>query len=299
VSDEPRWPFVRSGPPLPVQGGIRARSKRGAFARSWWARRWLAVLEALQVGGRLSRGRSYARRGQVIEIAIDEGLVGARVQGSRPEPYEVTMRVTALSRESWQRLARVLADEAVFLAKLLAGEMPADIEAAFAKAGLSLFPSRLSELQASCSCPDWSNPCKHIAAVYYLLGEEFDRDPFLAFKLRGTTRDELLRMVEQVGDQPPSRRTRRRGPAGKKRAAPAATSSFWRAGEVPADLVREPVRPAHAGALLTRLGPFPFWRGAETLPDALLPVYGGASAAALELLAELTAPAKDDREPHR
>jgi uncharacterized Zn finger protein len=296
MSDEPRWPFVRSGPPLPVQGGIRARSKRGSFARSWWARRWLAVLEALQVGGRLSRGRSYARRGQVMEIAIDEGLVRSRVQGSRPEPYEVTMRVTPLSRESWQRLARVLADEAVFLAKLLAGEMPPDIEAAFAKAGLSLFPSRLSELQASCSCPDWANPCKHIAAVYYLLGEEFDRDPFLAFKLRGTTRDQLLRMVEQVGDQPPARRPRRRGPAGKKRAAPPATSSFWRAGEVPADLVREPVAPAHAGALLTRLGPFPFWRGAETLPDALLPVYGQASAGAMELLAALAPPAKDDGE---
>jgi uncharacterized Zn finger protein len=298
VSDEPRWPFVRSGPPLPVAGGIRARSKRGSFVRNWWARRWLAVLEALQVGGRLSRGRSYARRGQVIEIAIEEGLVRARVQGSRPEPYEVTMRVTPLSRASWQKVARVLGGEAVFLAKLLAGEMPPDIEAAFAKAALSLFPSRLSELQTSCSCPDWSNPCKHIAAVYYLLGEEFDRDPFLVFKLRGITRDELLRMVEDVGEDARPRGARRRGAAGRKRAARATAASFWRPGELPPDLVHEPVAPAHAGALLTRLGPFPFWRGTEALPDALLPVYGNASAAALELLADLT-PDKDEGEPKR
>jgi uncharacterized Zn finger protein len=294
VSDEPRWPFVRSGPPLPVSGGIRARSKRGSFVRNWWARRWLAVLEALQVGGRLSRGRSYARRGQVIDLAIEPGLVRARVQGSRPEAYEVALRVTPLSRAQWQRVAAVLGGEAVFLAKLLAGEMPPDIEAAFAKAALSLFPSRISELQTSCSCPDWSNPCKHIAAVYYLLGEEFDRDPFLVFKLRGVTRDELLHMVEGASDQGRPRAGRRREGAGRrKRAAPSTAAGFWRPGELPPDLLHEPVAPAHAGALLTRLGPFPFWRGTEALQDALLPVYGNASAAALELLAALAPPGGD------
>jgi uncharacterized Zn finger protein len=268
-----------------VKDGIRAHSRRGAFGRSWWARRWLAVLEALQVGGRLSRGRAYARRGQVMDVAIEEGLVRARVQGSRPEPYEVSIRVTPLPPAAWARLAEVLSGEAAFLAKLLAGEMPADIETAFGKASLSLFPERLSELQTSCSCPDWSNPCKHIAAVYYLLGEEFDRDPFLIFRLRGITRDELLRLVEAAGE--PRRPKAPREGARREESpapAPASTATFWRAGELPPDPAPEPTEP---GALLVRLGPFPFWRGSEPLPGALLPVYAAASALAMELLAAL------------
>jgi uncharacterized Zn finger protein len=297
-----RGRFPRSGPPRPVKDGIRAHSKRGAFARSWWARRWIGVLEALKVGGRLSRGRSYARRGQVMDITIEEGLVRARVQGSRAEPYDVAIRVTPLSRPAWRRLTEVLRSEAVFLAKLLAGEMPPDIEDAFAKAHLSLFPTRLSELQTSCSCPDWSNPCKHIAAVYYLLGEEFDRDPFLIFRLRGITREELLRMVEEEsGRAGKSKRPRKAATEGanEKPDEPAAapTSTFWRAGELPPDLVPEPSDPAQAGALLTRLGPFPFWRGQKPLPDALLPAYGRAAAMALEILADLRSPGAAPRDP--
>lgn len=292
MSDDWGWRFPRSGPPRPVKDGIRARSKRGAFARSWWARRWLEALTALEIGGRLSRGRAYARRGQVMDIAMGEGPVRARVQGSREEPYQVEIRVAPLSRAAWRRVAAVLSKEAVFLAKLLAGEMPAEIESAFAKAGVSLFPTRRSELQTSCTCPDLANPCKHVAAVYYLLGEEFDRDPFLLFQLRGLTRDELLGMVEQVEDSPadtggePPPAIRRRTPP-----VPAPNSRFWRAGEQPPDTVPEPPGPDHVGALLARLGPFPFWRGRQPLPDALLPLYEAASASALALLAELTPPA--------
>jgi uncharacterized Zn finger protein len=278
-----------------VNDGIRARSKRGGFARSWWARRWLAVLEALQVGGRLARGRSYARRGQVMDIEIAEGLVLARVQGSREEPYDVVLRVARLLPAEWSRLAEVLAGEAVFLARLLAGQMPEDIETAFAAAGLSLFPSRLSELETSCSCPDVSNPCKHIAAVYYLLGEEFERDPFLIFRLRGITRDELMRAIDAIEEASRRRarvRARRSVPpaARKKSVSRRKAASFWHPRELPPDLLPEPEPPEQASALLARLGPFPFWRGREPLPDALRPAYERAAAAAVELLAALSSP---------
>ena len=295
MSDDFRGPFPRSGPPRKVKGGIRARSKRGAFARTWWARRWLAVLESLHLGGRLARGRAYARRGQVIDLSIEEGLVRARVQGSRKEPYVVTIRVTPLSSDQWRSLAEVLGREVVFLARLLAGEMPTDIERAFDQAGLSLFPSRIGELATSCSCPDSSNPCKHIAAVYYLLGEEFDRDPFLIFRLRGMAREELLRVLEDMeGTVSPA--DREGGAAGDavERSADASTHltppnvSFWRAGAVPEDVFPEPTKGQHPGALLLRLGAFPFWRGPKPLPDALLPVYERAATAALEVLADLT-----------
>lgn len=296
MSDDFRGGFPRSGPPRKVKGGIRARSKRGAFARNWWARRWLAVLESLQVGGRLARGRAYARSGQVMDLSIEEGLVRARVQGSRQDPYAVTIRVTPLSGDEWRSLAAVLAREVVFLAGLLAGEMPPDIERAFDQAGLSLFPSRIGELATSCSCPDLSNPCKHIAAVYYLLGEEFDRDPFLSFRLRGMTREELLRVLEEMEEA--AHPTAREGDATEgdagDRSADASThvaqphASFWRAGAVPEDVFPERITGRHPEGLLLRLGAFPFWRGPEPLPDALLPVYERAATAALEVLADLT-----------
>ena len=290
MSDDFGGRFPRSGPPRKVKGGIRARSRRGAFAKSWWARRWLAVLEALQLGGRLARGRAYARAGQVMDLSIESGLVTARVQGSREEPYDVVMRVTPLSSDEWRRVAAVLGREVAFVARLLAGEMPTDIERAFEKARLSLFPTRIRQLATSCSCPDVSNPCKHVAAVHYLLGEEFDRDPFLIFRLRGMTREELLRTLEEQDDPAHSDRERDTTVDGSN-ASPDSdqrNASFWRAGALPEDAFPQPADGQHAGALLLRLGPFPFWRGPEPLPEALVPVYERAAAAALEVLADLT-----------
>jgi len=249
----------------------------------------------LQVGGRLERGRSYARKGQVMDLTIGEGLVRARVQGSRPKPYDVTIHVEQLSPAEWLRVAKVLAREVVFLARLLAGEMPTDIEGAFEKARVSLFPTRMRDLTTHCSCPDASNPCKHIAAVYYLLGEEFDRDPFLIFRLRGMTREELLRVLEEMeaAAHPPVRQDPTEGTPtepGVDASSPVAepNASFWRAAAIPEDVFPERLASGKAGALLLRLGGFPFWRGPEPLPDALLPVYERAAAAALEVLADLT-----------
>lgn len=176
-------------PPIDVRGGIRARSRRGAFGSSWWAGRWLEVLEGFDLGSRLSRGRSYARRGQVLSIDVEIGTVTARVQGSRPRPYLVTITTATLDAEDWDRLTVALTERLSLMAELLAGRMPDDIEDVFDEAGVSLFPSRRSDLETHCTCPDQANPCKHVAAVYFLLGEEFDRDPFLVFRLRGADRE--------------------------------------------------------------------------------------------------------------
>ena len=184
------FPYFKPSTPRTTIGGIKAQSKQGSFGRSWWAKRWIAVLDGFQIGARLARGRSYARRGQVLDIQVATGLITAKVQGSRPRPYAVEIKVKTLSNADGAKLGKALAKQALFAAKLLAGEMPQDIEQAFTGVGLSLFPVRLGDLKTQCSCPDWSNPCKHIAAVYYLMGEEFDRDPFLIFKLRGVDREQ-------------------------------------------------------------------------------------------------------------
>lgn len=241
------------------------------------------MLEGFNLGARLQRGRSYARRGQVLSIAIEAGSVAAEVQGSRPKPYQVRIEVKPIAKPEWRKLAKVVSGQAIFAAKLLGGEMPQDIEKAFESAGLSLFPQRYNDLKTDCSCPDWSNPCKHIAAVYYLLGEEFDRDPFLIFQLRGMGREEFLGTLgESAAESAP----------GKVEVLPPEplpneAEAFWKVGELPEHLLGEVEVKLARAALLRRLGKFPFWRGRETAVDALEPVYLAAAARTGEIISGL------------
>ncbi|GLW20243.1 hypothetical protein DI270_030075 [Microbispora triticiradicis] len=186
--------------PIRVDGGIRARSKRGSIGEQWWSRRFVDVLELICDAGRLSRGRAYARRGQVLDLDLGPGLVKARVQGSRPEPYDVRVRITAYGADDWAELTGALGARAVHRAKLLAGEMPPEIEDVFEQCGLPLFPGERG-LDMECSCPDWGFPCKHLSAVLYLLAEAFDADPFLVLAWRGMARDTLLDALRHTGGQ--------------------------------------------------------------------------------------------------
>lgn len=273
--------------PKAVKGGIKAESQRGGFGKSWWAKRWIAVLESFNIGARLGRGRSYARRGQVSSIDIKKGVVEAKVQGSKAKPYSVTIKISPLSRTDWDKLGQALSTQALFAAKLLAGEMPQDIEEAFQKAGLSLFPRKLQDLSTDCSCPDWSNPCKHIAAVYYLLGEEFDRDPFLIFRLRGMEREEFLNSLtgidveesEESGPAEPSVESKggsepKRGKATIDESKPAPRSKTGRKRSVAE--AHEPVQPALDQRSRPTEKPQPlsveasrFWNGTD-LPEDFL-----------------------------
>jgi uncharacterized Zn finger protein len=261
----------------------------GSFGESWWAKRWIAVLESFNIGARLDRGRSYARRGQVISIEVDKGMVNAKVQGSRPRPYDVIIKVKTLSKVEWKKLAGVLGQEAFFAAKLLAGEMPRNIEEVFQAAGLSLFPGKTKDLQTECSCPDWSNPCKHIAAVFYLLGEEFDRDPFLIFKMRGISREEL---IARIGNKAPAKEKSRQAKASPKpegkptmdlERLPADAAKFWGEDIRPKDLLGEVRVPPVAAALVKRVGKFPFWRGEEKFLESMERTYESASPVGMDV----------------
>jgi uncharacterized Zn finger protein len=287
----------RRSRPRAARGGIKSQSERGSFGESWWAKRWISVLESFNIGGRLQRGRSYARSGQVLSIAIQKGRVLARVQGSRPKPYDISIKVKTLSPAQWRRVVKLLAGQAMYTAALLAGEMPHEIEHAFKEAGVSLFPSRAGDLKTSCSCPDWANPCKHIAAVYYLLGEEFDRDPFLIFKLRGMTRDELVAALSggrrpQAGEGrgKRGRRAARRGLPTEGRAPEPRQPlghdphRFFAGGDFPQQPPHEVQSPPVPAPLLNRLGSFPLWRGEERFLDALAPLYTAAASRGLDVL---------------
>jgi uncharacterized Zn finger protein len=282
-------PWYREFPPsktIAAKGGIKARSRRGAFATSWWGRRWLDVLETLNLGGRLQRARAYARKGQVLNIDIEPGSVHADVQGSRPKPYRISIGVKQLATNETQRLAAELAKSPYFLAKLMTREMPQDIETLFDTARVSLFPSRASELRTDCSCPDWSNPCKHIAAVYYLLGEEFDRDPFLIFRLRGLDTTAMLATIGTAEIEPESR-SDVQPEVGAWMLVPGQTApeSFWEGSRPEVDLTASAISDQTAAPLLRRLGNLPFWRGQHPLLDTLEPTYAAAANTALQILA--------------
>jgi len=177
----------------PVQGGIQINSPRGAaVARTWWSQRFIGVLEQIGVGGRLSRGRSYARTGQIVSMEVEVGAVRAEVQGSRPRPYRARIGIPAFGKAEWGAVCQALADDASFAAALLNGQMPREIESVFAGLGLALFPASSRELAMDCSCPDHEVPCKHLAAVCYVLAEQFDADPFEILALRGRDREALL-----------------------------------------------------------------------------------------------------------
>lgn len=272
----------RYRPTIKAKGGIKAQSRRGSFGETWWGKRWVVTLEGFNIGARLTRGRSYARSGQVLSIDIAKGEIKSKVQGSSPTPYKITIKLKQIESKNWQKLAEALASQAIFAAKLMAGEMPQDIEQAFKDNGLSLFPEKLRDLETNCSCPDWSNPCKHIAAVYYLLGEEFDRDPFLLFKLRGLTREELIEALGQAGGATAA------GETAAEMALPpepltADAESFWKGLDLPENLVGEVRSPPVNAALPKRLGNFPFWRGEENFGDVMNSLYSRASLHGLDV----------------
>lgn len=270
------WWYFEPSVPRKVAGGIKAQSKRGSFGTTWWGKRWIEVLEGFDIGARLGRGRSYARSGQVLSIDIEPGVVTARVQGSRPTPYKVTIKMDAYKKGKWEKIQETLRNTPFFAARLLAGDMPPDLEHVLSESGLSLFPERSIDLDTDCSCPDWSNPCKHIAAVYYLLAEEFNRDPFLLFLLRGKSRDELL--LQTLGA--PKKKKNKDISTSKGIISPEPVipdARFWEEKPLPEDFFSSVRIPPVSATLPRRLGNFPFWRAEKPFLETLETIYKSAS----------------------
>jgi uncharacterized Zn finger protein len=243
-----RWP--QASRPRRTEGGIKARSKRGAIGEQWWSRRFIDVLESFGMQSRLARGRNYARTGQVLGFEISPGYATAQVQGSRARPYRVRIRLLPLTKPQWRRVEQALAAQALFRAKLLAGEMPREIEEVFADCGTPLFPRSARDMEMSCSCPDWEVPCKHLAAVCYVLAEAFDLDPFAILAWRGQGKDDLLAALRGLTAGPP----REHPPVidVADRPLTECLADFWSAGLSPARLRVLPPAPATAPDLLLR-----------------------------------------------
>jgi len=278
--------------PRKVEGGLKARSTRGDIGSTWWSRRFIDALESFSLGSRLTRGRNYARTGQVLSLAIKPGTVTAAVQGSRARPYQVTVALAPFPELVWAKVEVALAEQAIHSAKLLAGQLPSELEQVFADAGAPLFPRALREMSLHCSCPDWEVPCKHLAATFYLLAEAFDTDPFQILLWRGRTREALLTRLRTLRATEPAPSTEHgasalaEGPVGRAVDTPAIGTAvalgdltdprpdprrFWYA-PVPLP-ARPPTMDAEPDLLLRQLPPPSAELGGSTLVDLLTAAY--------------------------
>jgi uncharacterized Zn finger protein len=275
--------------PRKVKGGMRARSRKGEIGKTWWSHRWLETLQSYGWSNRLERGRRYARAGQVIGLKLSRGMAESMVQGSRPKPYRVTIEVKSLPKEKWKDIAAAMASKAVFASKLLAGEMPVDVEEAFSRSSATLFPTK-REIRTDCSCPDDANPCKHIAAAFYLLAEEFDRDPFMMFLLRGETKEGLMAAIREgrkVADERQVDIHKAAVKRGRKDVTVPALEDcvavFWSEQRPLGHVAVSPDVPYVDAAIIKRLGEPPFWREPEDFAELMKGAYQEVTSKALRL----------------
>lgn len=211
---------VRTLPPLPPRPGAR-----GPFAESWWGGAWVRALEEASLdAGRLSRGRTYARGGNVGTITVTPGRIDAPVSGSRPRPYRTVIRVRALTAAEWDAFLDAVCARPAHIAALLDKDMPHDLVDAATAAGVRLLPGP-GEPAPGCSCPDSGRPCKHAAALCYQAARFLDADPFVLLLLRGRGEEQLLDELARRNARLNAREARPRDPAPYGAEAPARGSS--------------------------------------------------------------------------
>jgi len=284
------WYYHKTTPKR-VKDGIRARSRKGEIGKTWWSRRWLDTLQSYGWSNRLERGKRYARMGQVVSFKLSEGRVESLVQGSQRKPYRVTIEVRPLPAPKWSEIASAMAAQAVFASKLLAGEMPVNVEEAFSRSSTTLFPTK-REIKMDCSCPDDANPCKHIAAVYYILAEEFDRDPFLMFLLRGRKKEDIMAELregrriavasERAVEEPEA--AVKVGPE-NRRVLPLeeCVTVFWAEQKLLGHIGVSPNGPYVNAAVIRRLGEPRCWREPEDFTELMEGIYQNVTSQALKL----------------
>jgi uncharacterized Zn finger protein len=299
-----RWDydFPKAAPKKPPpERGIRMK-KAGT---TWWGQRWIEALENVLRGdsGRLARGRTYARGGRTHDLVVKAGQVTAKVTGSRATPYKITIRLIALSDAAWGKAIAGLAKKAQFSAELLAGQMPQAIDEVFVEAGVSLFPNQRSDLQTACSCPDWGDPCKHVAATHYVLGEALDRDPFLLFELRGRTKDQVLDALRAArGGETTAKKSKSAPQPADAPALPTVKLGQLTAAEYDKPRVPLPAlsfsfeAPATHGAVLRQLGAPTAWASDTSPADVLAPLVRAAAEAARRIA--MAEPSDTDNADH-
>lgn len=192
---------------------------RKSFGNTWWGKQWLNALANIDYSNRLPRGRTYARNGSVRDITIKDNEIIAKIQGSRATPYKVKVLIPSFSRSEQARITDIVTNNPVYLSQLLNRKLPTDLYETFRRENIEIFPKTWKDIKGSCSCPDWAVPCKHLAAVLYLIANEIDKNPFMVFELHKFDLFEALEkanfVVEGQAETPISQTTDLWQPYGK------------------------------------------------------------------------------------
>ncbi|MEM7555557.1 MAG: SWIM zinc finger family protein [Cyanobacteria bacterium P01_A01_bin.84] len=238
------------------------------FSRTWWGDRFIQALEEFTDDNRLKRGRSYARGGKVKSFEIEQNEITAQVRGSvnpyfgvyKEPTYHIEIAITPIAKTKWKQAITKLSSKASIVSRLLLNEVPENIEDTFSELGLHLLPHSRKDFQTSCSCPDYANPCKHIAGVYYLVASQLDQNPFLLFELRGLSKTELQEKLAV-------------SPLGK------ALSSQLNAEEIPIEPCTSFYPKLEKKAITNKPNLKEFWLGKKRLPQTIeVPAQSGVSA---------------------
>ncbi|MCF7793080.1 MAG: DEAD/DEAH box helicase [Candidatus Cloacimonetes bacterium] len=151
------------------------------FGNTWWGAAWLKALTNIDYSNRLPRGVRYARNGSVVSIEIKQKYIHARVSGTRATPYKVKIVKKEFTKTEQEKIKKIILDNPYYLSQLASHKLPYTLLDDLERKNIALFPNSWQDMQASCSCPDWAVPCKHIAAVFYIIANEIDQNPFLVF----------------------------------------------------------------------------------------------------------------------
>lgn len=276
----PGQPFRREAKlpvnPRRVRGGVRLKTKEGEPWESWIAERLFRVVEQHASGEALREGLEYARTGQTRRIEIEEGCAKASVQGRASRPYRVSVGLKQFTDEQRERVIEAMSDQALYAAKLLAGELPTNIEDVLAPLELRLFPIDAADFEVSCSCKEENKPwCKHVVCAAALMCERLGENPMLVFSLRGLDGAELIerlrerRVLAGRGTRPGDLYSPRAPGGVEESARPLedCLDEFWSAGPE-LEMVHLPIEKPDVGyVLLRRLGSSPF-------PEARFPLVG-------------------------
>lgn len=265
--------------------------------RTWWGQRFMQALERFTDSARLVRGRSYANSNRIKSWTLKDGEISAQIRGNTnpyygvyKEPtYQTAISLKAISNDDWELLIRQLGSRASFVSRLLLNEMPDTIETPFEALDLHLLPHSAKDFKTRCSCPDYENPCKHVAGLSYFLASQLDQDPFLLFELRGLSQQNLLKKLKQtpLGKALAEVREQEQAsvftpvelyftrPLALDHPTACDYKAFWESHKrLPEDIATPPATHFIPALLIKKGGDFPdFWKQSMTFPSAMKGAY--------------------------
>lgn len=263
--------------------------------QSWWGQRFLEILQTFTNPTRLGRGFRYANRKRIEQFLIEDNLVIGKIRGNASPYYGVytpplhttTIEFDTYSRSRWQFAIDEMTSKASLVSKLMLKDMPNDLEAICNKYKINLLPQSREEITTTCSCPDWENPCKHVAGLYYFLANQLDEDPFLLLELRGLSKAALYEELEKsplgsalVADlkqtlpEPTSAASYHTRPIAKKVPKTKTLQDFWLSPK-PVPTAEPPIQTAVSAIHIKKQGDNPaFWQRENSFIETMTDLYG-------------------------